>query len=536
MEIFKMKKTKYLIQCRECDGLAKFQFNYNNLTLEGGCQNGHIFDNLSYYEFKELFHTISCSKNLIDLNKNDIIKKCYFCQKNLTCNCNGDNNNKKFCLLHGFKYDLFYENEKCNLCEECKKNFQYIEKKNEIKTKTEEYSNKIDKLIKNLFKKKEEILERFNKLYDFLSLLSYVNDYLLKKFNYYILDTFNYDNFKYFFDLINDLEEKMLMDYLIFNIKLDLKQKNEFQKNNNDKEKKKNISYHYTYNFNNFQYFKDNIFYCYNDKQIKLYEYNGVSLKYLTSYTHNKNIDFSSFIQNDYNHFFIVNYQTIDVIEYDDNKKTFKYNGQLTLWNHRFKNAIANKNGNIVVIEKNHITIYKKENNAYESIIEDKLNFSILQNVNDNMFLLLHKNDYNNYVSFYDSTNYNLIKKINFKVQIKYIYNIKHKTLLAFIQEGGVYCYNNYLFIVNSKYLEIVQIIDYDKKYNQFLLNNNNILLDFYFKKGMKPKIRIYDDKSGSFNDYLELNINNLDYKVSLSDNYMFLKTSQCIIFYKLKE
>ena len=52
----------------------------------------------------------------------------------------------------------------------------------------------------------------------------------------------------------------------------------------------------------------------------------------------------------------------------------------------------------------------------------------------------------------------------------------------------------------------------------------------------MKPKIRIYDDKSGCFNDYLELNINNLDYKVSLSDNYMFLKTSQCIIFYKLKE
>ncbi len=533
-----MKKTKKIIQCRDCDGLAKFQFNSNTLILEGGCQNGHIFDNLSYNEFKELFHSISCSKYLIDLNKNDIIKKCYFCQKNLTCNCNGDNNNKKFCLLHGFKYDLFYENEKCDLCEECKKSFGYIDKKSEIKTKIEDYSKKINKLIDNLYKKKEEILERYYKLNNFLCLLSYINDNLLKKFNYYILDTFNYDNFNYFFDLIKDLEEKMLMDNFIFNIKLDIIQKNEFQKNNNDKEKKKNISYLYIKDYDNFHYFKDNIFYYYNNdyNQIKLYEYNGVSLNNLTTYTLNNNNYFSSIIQNDYNHFFVFNYKTIDVIEYDDNKKTFKYNGKLNLWNNRFKTAIANKNGNIVVIEKNHITIYNKNDNAYESIIEDNINFSILQNVNDNMFLLLHKSDYNNYVSFYDSTNYNNIKKIHFKVQIKYIYNIKHKEQLAFIQEGRLYCYRNYLFIVNSKYLEIVQIINYDKEPTQFLINNNKILLDYYFEKGKNPKIRKYDDKNGSFNDYLELNITNLNYNVSLSDNYMFLNTYQDIIFYKLKE
>ena len=44
----------------------------------------------------------------------------------------------------------------------------------------------------------------------------------------------------------------------------------------------------------------------------------------MKSFSHFKIHLYKKFIiQNDYNHFFVVNYKTIDVIEYDDNKKTF---------------------------------------------------------------------------------------------------------------------------------------------------------------------------------------------------------------------
>ena len=130
MKIFELKNRKYAIRCPKCYELAKFQFNTNLLMLEGGCKNNHTFNDISISSFINNFvQKIFCSKNFVDLNKNNIIKKCYFCKKNLTCNCILDKTNKDFCPIHDYKYDLFYENEICNLCEKCKKSFIYIEKK-----------------------------------------------------------------------------------------------------------------------------------------------------------------------------------------------------------------------------------------------------------------------------------------------------------------------------------------------------------------------------------------------------------------------
>ena len=105
--------------------------------------------------------------------------KCYNCNNNIICNCllknNKLNNN---CPIHSLKYDFFCNKTKIDLCDECKKKIPYFNKENELQKTIDEYHKKIQNLSTIIQKEKELILNRYEKLKQFL-------DFLLRIINIY---------------------------------------------------------------------------------------------------------------------------------------------------------------------------------------------------------------------------------------------------------------------------------------------------------------------------------------------------------------
>ena len=538
MKLYKIKKTKFIIQCPECLGLSRVKINDNNFICRGECKNGHIFDNLSFEQFKSCIKNIWCSKNYENKNNNNNIN-CYNCNKSIYCNCDKLNItkdiNNEFCSIHNLKYDFYSNNNKINLCEECQKLIPYVNNKKEIKSKINEYNRTIKELIEYIELKKEEIVKRFEKLKDFLNILSYINETILYKFNYSIYDNYNYENFDYFFNYQNNGEcfnKNKYLKYLLIGSNLNINQKNILisnpikEKNNLEKVEYVNTIGDYTC----LNYFKDNKFYSidlyssYNilkifdiiDSSFKLiYTYKFNNIKIVDedgNYKYYRNVEY--FINNEYSHFIFIFSEKKDIyiLEYNDSENKIFIKEKIDIGeSHSYKGLIENKNGNIVLREKKKLSVWKKNKELFEVIKDYKGYFYDLYNINDLMFLSVSYNNDKAIISFYETEKYNKIKYIRIPIYVGFIKTINNE--LLFILDELLTDF----YIINIKFLEIVQIYICQKSKGSFVFNNrNNIFKGFIGNDELI--IKNFNLKEGCFTDYEKIKTK-INTEVKITDN-----------------
>ena len=540
MKLYKIKTKKYILHCPECLGLANFKINSNDFVFKGECQNGHIFDNITLKEFGTCINKIWCSKNYED--KNNIINNCYNCNKTITCNCK----NKEYCSIHSLKYDYHLNNNKIYLCEECQKLIPYINNKKEIKNTIKEYNNKIEELLKNIEKKIDEIIKIYNILKEFLNVFIIINNNLLKKFNYTICDNyFNYENFDYFFNYQKRdefLDKNKYFNYILIGSNLNIP--NDYKNNisilNNKNKINKNVEKIEYFNvidsYLNLKYFKDNKFYFFERNIIRLFEYIDSTFKVLYTYKYNNdpksydtNIEYC--IKSDYNHFICIlgNKKDIIILEYNDleNKIFTKYKMNIGVL-HSYKSLIENKNGNIVMREKKCISVWSLNEKQIEMIKKYKKIFYNLNNVNDFMFLTVNYYwDNTANVTFYETEKYNNIKSLRLLIDVNLINTINNE-LLVIINKNITFIY-----VIGIKFLEIVQIIQYEKSDSCFLFFNE---LSFFkiFIGNNEVILEKYDIGEACFK-YFEIIKYKRNYNIEiLSNNFVIFNNSNKFELFKL--
>ena len=231
MEMNFYKGVKYSTKCPECCRAIKFTINTMNFNISGECMNNHKFIDMPIMEFQKTCikktnsSYIKCNRcyNLIHNQSNNFL--CENCNQIFCSNCinihskekqhiiksNYINNNKR-CKLHNRQYTLFCEDCKINLCDKCQENhlkFIHIIKSfsdilpsnkdiESIKEVSNNYYEKINVIIKEIEKCKEDFLERYKKLTDFLKFLSSnIIDKLIKQFNFSFFDYYNFEKFQY---------------------------------------------------------------------------------------------------------------------------------------------------------------------------------------------------------------------------------------------------------------------------------------------------------------------------------------------------
>ena len=137
--------------------------------------------------------------------------------------------------------------------------------------------------------KKIEVDQRFNNLKDFLNCLLYLNEKLLKKFNYSVFDYYNYHNFELFYEFQNNessFDKDQNLNYIFYGPILNDSGNNKSLITNNSKEEKvySEICDNFNLcNYQNLKYLKENIFFLYEQKEnqtkIKFFEYKNFAFK-----------------------------------------------------------------------------------------------------------------------------------------------------------------------------------------------------------------------------------------------------------------
>ena len=505
MEIFHLENKKYIVVCPECSEILKFKINTENMTVSGECKNNHILRDKTIEYFKnncikssnEINNKCFNCYELLDDNFNNFI--CLRCNKLFCGNCinkhiNNDKHNirKNFisnlrkCEKHERKYFWFCETCKINLCEECKvfhynhsiKSFiDVIPSKNEIDLikknvkRFEEYIEEIYK-INEIFL--EDVRKRNKNLGIFLQFLKEINEKLFKNCNFSYFNYYNFENIKYISNLINNDEFynfDKYYDYLFFGEPLILEENNGKNKKvkNNDKLMLTNLNY-----------FKDDLFLSYKEKSIYLYEFKNFCFKQISKYD-----DISSIYSvkpAKYSNDILVSFKNkknIKILKYNNSNKTFNVSFEIysfKIYPHRnYTDYIDVKNNNIITLDNvGELVIWKKikKKTYYEkdSVIDG--NFENIFNINDSLFGIKNEN-LNNNIQIYDSIKYEFIKNIDFNCNPKFIGVIKNELII----------FNNssqkQIFLVDAKYLEIMQIIGIEKNYYSLEIKNKNLLI-FY--------------------------------------------------------
>ena len=149
-------------------------------------------------------------------------------------------------------------------------------------------SRKIEELSTFIHKEKELILNRYEKLQQFLNFLSRINKYLLN-YNYTIYDKYNYENINYIINFEENEEcfkKQNYLNYLYLGTFFKYEPKNE-SNINEGMNKTHNIigKNDYISNFNDLIYFRNNIFFYYNNNEkFKFYEYKDYYLRFIYLY------------------------------------------------------------------------------------------------------------------------------------------------------------------------------------------------------------------------------------------------------------
>ena len=531
MEIFNVKNTKYLPLCPTCGEIIKFNINYINFTVKVECRNGHKKSNIPFDIFNKTYiknsnyfkcYCYSCFNTLYDEDLNYICQICnkLFCNKCINIHKQEESHDSKIKFIHEYKlcqkhqknYSLFCETCKIFLCSKCKSSHKNHsiklildiipnkKTKESLENKLKIYEKKINSilyLIENYFKKIEK---RFLELNNFLIFLKYINNKLLTNYNYSYFDYYNFENFNY---LLNSLNNEEIFDkerYINYILMKDYKPKkyNRYKSLFNKKENKNNIEN--ISDFRKLKYLKDDKFYIYENQYIKIYEYKKVSINLILSYNL-KHYDIQDISAAKYNNYLLMNTKnnSIKFLEYDFLNRTIELLKKQIIdktmtYPYYFDDYFDNKNGDVITLFKDNINVwrYKKENNTFLKIKEiNNINDLILHlfNINSNIFCIqiLDKN-----IKFYDSEEYLCIKTINYNKEIEYIGTINNQVVLFNNKKTYIF------FIIDIKYLEIVQTFE--------LKNNNNY----------RPEIVILNNYLISiYEEYKEIIINKRKYNLN---------------------
>ena len=452
-------------------------------------------------------------------------------------------------------------------------------KKEEMKSNIKINKNKINNLINYLEDTKKNIINRFNKIKDFLSFLNIINSELLENFNFSCYNYYNYKNYNYFYDYlsnIDNLKPKKFLNYIFYENKLNeeneqninqliksdnilnntksninskqttnnnefglnsidnnQKNKSEFYKINIDTKQKIKAEFCNINNMNKLIYFKDNIFISYIQEverlekkknfviTINLYEYNNFSFRHLSDYIFNSSNKIKCIKVSKYFNQIFINFETykkIIILEYNPiEKKLLPTNKEircLKKYKQYFIDIIDNKNENIITVDSNELIIWKKNNKniRYDKICSVVNSYYELMNINDSLFICKGGNTN---ISFYETENYQLVKHFYYNNEIKLMGTIQNKIFLFKKQE------NNYIYLVDLKYFEIIQILHINEDIDDIILLND-YLLEINAKYGIneiKLKKQIFNFGKGEFisDEIITLKINYFSYDTILT-------------------
>ena len=567
MEILRIENNKYTPLCEKCQNILSFKINFDKFVVEAECNNGHIFNDISFYHFKRDFINITSNikkrycHNCVK-NKDSNTYLCQTCNKLFCMYCMVQHlktenhkyvnyyNQDKNCQIHNKSYIYFCDYCKDNLCTECMinhynhsiKNLINIipnnEEKKSIPKKAKILEEKINKLYNNIKERKKLIDKRYEKLEDYFELLLDINSKLFNKFNYSIFDYHNFENLKYMNKLFNYqtiFEEKRYINYMAFgeSLKMDddqmeIKKINNTQKEQNIKENNKNYVVFNDYG-GSMEYLKDNLFYSIkykswlnNDQYIKLYEYKDFSFEQIFNYDISYLTRIDTIKKAKYSNYLLINFEkkkNIRFLEYDSNNKVFILTKNEIKKKNKFKDFIDLKNGDIITIDSGNIIVWQKTKKKY---YEEKMTFNNnvynnLYNINDNMFFA----STDNYITFFNCVQYGIISSINYMEDIEYFSTLNNDLLLL--------KNNKIIFLISLKFFEIVQKIELDENYNP-LQAENNVLIQYYKKD--KEIIFIkneYNEIKGCFSEKI---VKKLTFNNSYS-NILITKDNKYVIFQK---
>ena len=547
MELIFHKGLKFSTKCPRCYETIKFTINTDKFNISAKCKNGHQFDDISFQKFQfdyikrtnySYMTCHGCYQIINEYCNNFICEKCkeIFCsncinkhskEKKHNIRSNYINKSKQ-CEKHQKEYYLFCYDCKLNLCFDCKKDhqthciksyFDIIPSKNEIKSFkniNKIYKNKLKKIIEIIDTHKKDIDKRYEKLIEYLNFLkNSINDKLIKEFNYSFFDYYNYENIKYCLNYLKNediLKNNNYLDYLIFgkntskeksiNILNDEILKNE--NNDNDNAKIENKEIYKLDNYKSLQFFKNNIFMKtkleYYTKRIDMFEFSQQSFKQILSYNlpllgEIKNLKCAKYSNNIL--FNIIRKKNIKILEFDFKEKVLSLSkielkAKKSFLNNNFLDFIDDKNENIITVDKEETSLWKRHNKIYGKIKRIKGEYDKLYNISDTIFCAVISGI--NSIYFFSHDNFQLIKSIKIDNNFEFIGVIKNELLCIREQDSF-----NLLFI-DLKYLDIVIIKELQNDVKYIKIIDNYLLQCFIATNNLK----IQKDKFNFNEKYFE--------------------------------
>ena len=511
---FNVENSGYIAKCPKCSEIIKFTIDYNNFCINVKCRKGHNKKNISFKNFDNNYiqstniYKSNCSRCYNIINDDSINYKCQICNKLYCANCINKHSKEfkhnniikyfyeyQLCKKHNQKYSLFCEICRENICLKCKelhKNHSFklfydvipnSKDKTFIKINLNEFEKKINKISKLMISYKEKVLKRFNMIEDFLNFLSETNDKLVNNFNNNYFDYYNFENFNYLLNSVNNnfiFDSKRYIDYLLLKDQTHKETKlsvmNYYLKNRDNWKNAEYIS-----DFRNLKYLTNNVFYAFENKILKLFEFKPAK----------------------YSHYFFLNFKSefkIKFLKYDLSKKIIKLSKKqikdknidinLTYSIH-FQEYFDNINRNILTYNNHKIQIWKESEN-------DKLFelYLIIDNIRQPLFNLhpsiFGYQDYNHSLNIYNIEKYQLIGKIKFDEEIQFIGSIGNQVLVF----TNNFCEDT-LYIIDIKYLEIVQIVngEYNPNLSDILIKGDYIITFYSNSDDLIIKRRFFNQK-----------------------------------------
>ena len=532
MELINISLNKYALTCPSCYELAIFYIIPNRRNIQSECRGGHKYENISYNSFIECCMTeiwssnktcAICNIKIYEFKDNYICKICgyIFCNLCIETHFIKSNHNDKvkyinynsICQFHNKEYKFYCKACNSNLCNECK----IIHKAHSIKS----YKNLL-KYIRNETKYFNSTIEDNKKKYELcqkydydkrknLDLLYHINEYYLKNFNFELFNFYHFQNFKYFYKFVtkqlNKIAIKSLENYYEYTQFLHFKISNKSFGEKDFKYKK------YLFCNNTFVCYNNNLLFIFNFIPkccyLKLFEIKNYCLRYILLKKLEYNITFYRPMQKLYGYIFVFN-NILKIFQYDENNQRLilkdEYNVSETI-----KEPLDLKNGDIVIAT-----------NLYLRIIKDKKQiksffgkYDCLHQPNDLMFISRKNSE----IIFFDSSKYQIIKKINIFPDIEDNISINDKFILAMSSN------NIFTYIIDIKYLEIIQVIENEKIYNKFFykLYRNN---DYYI---------VSNNQIQKYNIYTGKLINTLKYYIDFTVNHIKIDKNQLFLIGRSK-
>ena len=296
------------------------------------------------------------------------------------------------------------------------------------------------------------------------------------------------------------MNESKYIDYLLYG--KSLKSNENIQ--NKEQIQNSNIYKEY-YNYGKLMHYSNNLFISYKQDikkkplKINLYEFKNNSLRCIYKYIFDKSFQVDTIKFSKYNKYiFIILKQTkaIKILKYNNKEKNLSLlNIDIKMQKANiidsFNNVIDDINDNIITSDNNELIIWKKNQsgNKYIKLLSNKGIYSDLFNVNDSIFAVIYDQ---NYICFYKTENYQLIKYIKIKFAQKIIFHgvIQSKILIFNNIQKEVF------YLVDLNFLEIVQIIQFDRC-NHFFFHDNFLIKIIFNNNGEIEKEKLYFD----FND-----------------------------------